>query len=52
MKFRMNTRLEGGENNKGNGVKCVVKDAKGNSETLEADVCLLSIGRKPYTTGL
>jgi len=44
--------LKGGENNKANGVKCNVKNAKGELETLEADICLLSIGRRPYTKGL
>lgn len=48
----MNTRLEGGENNKENGVKCRVTDAKGKTEVLDADICLLSIGRRPYTKGL
>jgi dihydrolipoamide dehydrogenase len=51
MKFKMNTRLEGGVNNKESGVKVTVSSAKGNEE-LEADVVLLSIGRKPYTAGL
>jgi dihydrolipoamide dehydrogenase len=47
----MNARLEGGTNNKEKGVSCVISTEKG-SETLEADVVLLSIGRKPYTAGL
>ena len=51
MKFKMNTRLESGVNNKEAGVKVVLGTAKG-AETLEADVVLLSIGRKPYTAGL
>ena len=51
IKFRMNSRLEGGTNNRENGVQCrVSKDGK--TETLDADVCLLSIGRRPYTAGL
>jgi dihydrolipoamide dehydrogenase len=47
----MNTKLEGGTNNKDKGVKCVVSGPNG-SQTLESDVVLLSIGRKPYTEGL
>ena len=51
MKFKMNSRLESGTNNKENGVKVKITTAKGEEE-LEADVVLLSIGRKPYTAGL
>lgn len=47
----MNSRLEGGVNNRENGVKVDISGEKG-TETLEADVVLLSIGRKPYTGGL
>lgn len=52
IKFRMNSRLEGGTNNRENGVQCRVTGKDGNTETLDADVCLLSIGRRPYTQGL
>lgn len=48
----MNTRLEGGTNNRENGVVCNVTDKNGKTEALDADICLLSIGRKPYTSGL
>lgn len=47
----MNSRLEGGVNNRDKGVKVDISGEKG-TETLEADVVLLSIGRKPYTGGL
>jgi len=51
MKFMVNSRLSSGTNNKEKGVSCVIETPKG-EVTLEADVCLLSIGRKPYTAGL
>lgn len=51
MKFKMNTRLEGGTNNKQNGVKVKLGTEKG-TEEMEADVVLLSIGRRPFTGGL
>lgn len=51
MKFKMNTRLEGGTNNKEKGVTVKLGSEKG-TEEMEADVVLLSIGRKPYTAGL
>lgn len=52
MKFETNSRFLRGENNKEKGVKCVIQGPKGDEKTLEADICLLSIGRKPYTAGL
>ena len=51
LKFKMNTRLEGGVNNKEKGVKVTLGTDKG-KEDMEADVVLLSIGRRPYTGGL
>jgi dihydrolipoamide dehydrogenase len=51
LKFKMNTRLEGGVNNKEKGVKVILGTEKGKEE-MEADVVLLSIGRRPYTGGL
>jgi dihydrolipoamide dehydrogenase len=51
IKFECNTRFISGVNNKENGVKCIVEGAKGQKE-IEADVVLLSIGRRPYTSGL
>lgn len=51
MKIRCNTRLVSGVNNKEKGVSVVVEDSKG-QETINADVVLLSIGRRPFTGGL
>jgi len=51
MKFKVNTRLSSGTNNKENGVSVVLEGPKGKEE-MNADVVLLSIGRKPYTAGL
>ena len=51
MKIRCNTRLISGVNNKEKGVSVVVEDSKG-QETINADVVLLSIGRRPFTGGL
>ena len=52
MKFKLNTKVNSGENT-GETVKLEVESAKnGKKETLEADVCLVAIGRRPYTTGL
>ena len=51
MKFMVNSRLASGTNNKEKGVQCVIETPKG-KETLDADVCLLSIGRRPFTGGL
>lgn len=47
----MNSRLASGTNNKEKGVQAVIEGPKG-KETLDADVILLSIGRKPFTGGL
>lgn len=47
----MNTRLEGGTNNKEKGVICRLGDKNG-VEEVHADICLLSIGRRPFTKGL
>ena len=51
MKFKMNTRLEGGTNNKEKGVTVKLGTEKG-TEEMEADVVLLSIGRRPFTGAL
>ena len=51
MKFMMNTRLESGTNNKEKGVQVVLGTPKG-TETVDTDVVLLSIGRRPFTGGL
>lgn len=47
----MNTGLIGGTNNREKGVSVNLKGPKGEA-TMDADVVLLSIGRKPYTKGL
>jgi dihydrolipoamide dehydrogenase len=51
LKILTNTRFKSGVNNKENGIQCVVEGPKG-EQNLEADVVLLSIGRKAYTSGL
>ncbi|CDS09707.1 Putative Dihydrolipoyl dehydrogenase [Lichtheimia ramosa] len=52
LKFKMGTKVNSAEV-VGEGVKVEVEGAKnGKTETLEADVCLVSIGRRPYTEGL
>ena len=51
LKFKCNTKLASGTNNKENGVKVNLDGPKG-AEEMTADVVLLSIGRKPYTEGL
>jgi dihydrolipoamide dehydrogenase len=52
MKFKLNTKVNSGKR-EGDTVKLEVEAAKGGkAETLEADVCLVAIGRRPYTAGL
>lgn len=52
MKFKLNTKVTNGDAS-GEGVKLDVEAAKGGkAETIEADVCLVAIGRRPYTEGL
>ena len=52
MKFKLNTKVVKGDAS-GDIVKLDVEAAKGGkAETLEAEVCLVAIGRRPYTTGL
>lgn len=51
MKFLLNTRLQGGVNNKERGVQVTLSGANGETK-LDTDVVLLSIGRKPFTEGL
>lgn len=51
MKFELNARLNGGTNNGENGCTASISTPKGD-KTLEADIILLSIGRKPFTGGL
>lgn len=52
LKFKMATKVNGAKV-EGDIVKVEVEASKGgNAETLEADAVLVSIGRRPYTTGL
>lgn len=51
LKFKVNTRLASGVNNKENGVTVKLDGPKGEEE-MTADIVLLSIGRKPFTGGL
>ncbi|CAG9115865.1 hypothetical protein JYU34_016745 [Plutella xylostella] len=52
MNFKLGTKVLGIKK-EGGGVKVDVEAAKGgNKETLDCDVVLVSIGRRPYTTGL
>jgi len=50
--FKLNTKVLGGDAS-GDKIKIEVEAAKGGKkETLEADVLLVAIGRRPYTAGL
>lgn len=52
MKFKLGTKVTGSEV-VGDTVKLSVENVKnGKTEVLESDVCLVSIGRRPYTQGL
>ncbi|KAI8064215.1 dihydrolipoyl dehydrogenase [Gongronella butleri] len=52
LKFKMSTKVNGAKV-EGDVVKVDVEASKGGkAETLEADAVLVSIGRRPYTTGL
>jgi pyruvate/2-oxoglutarate dehydrogenase complex dihydrolipoamide dehydrogenase (E3) component len=52
LKFKLNTKVTSGDPS-GDGVKIEVEAAKGGkNETLDADVVLVAIGRRPYTAGL
>ncbi|KAK4613788.1 Dihydrolipoyl dehydrogenase, mitochondrial [Fulvia fulva] len=52
MKFKLNTKVMSGDDS-GETVKLEVEAAKGGKqETLDADVVLVAIGRRPYTQGL
>ncbi|PIR31805.1 MAG: dihydrolipoyl dehydrogenase [Alphaproteobacteria bacterium CG11_big_fil_rev_8_21_14_0_20_44_7] len=52
IKFKLGTKVTGAEKTK-SGVKLTMEAAKGgNSETMEADVVLVCVGRKAYTENL
>jgi dihydrolipoamide dehydrogenase len=50
--FKLSTKVTGVEKTKSGAKVAVEAAAGGNAETLEADVVLVAIGRKPYTDGL
>ncbi len=50
-KFHMEHRVQGVKNT-GKGVVLTALNKKGEEVTLEADYCLVAVGRKPYTEGL
>lgn len=51
MKFHLKTKVTGAEV-KGDSVLLTAEDSKGKTLELEADRVLVSVGRKPFTTGL
>lgn len=52
LKFKLNTKVLSGDDS-GSGVKLELEAVKGGKkETLDSDVCLVAIGRRPYTAGL
>ncbi len=51
MRFFLSTKVAGIER-KGDGLRVHVEGGKGEQQTLEADVVLVAIGRRPYTDGL
>jgi len=53
LQFALNTKVNSGVNRKGQGVKLNLFNTKDNKEVaLDVDVCLVSIGRHPFTGGL
>jgi len=50
--FQYNSKVTGGSIQNGKGVLTVEPKDGGAAETLTSDVCLVSIGRRPYTEGL
>ncbi|MDC3145808.1 dihydrolipoyl dehydrogenase [Candidatus Pelagibacter sp.] len=51
IKFKLNTKVEKIKKNE-NGVTLEVIDKENKKNNIEADVVLISVGRRPYTTGL
>ena len=52
LKFKLNTKVTKGDNS-GDVVKLDLESAKGGkNESIEAEVCLVAIGRRAYTAGL
>lgn len=52
LKFRLNTKVVGGDVKGGKAAIRVQLKEGGQEEIITSDVCLVAIGRKPYTTGL
>ncbi|KAF8543026.1 hypothetical protein BDD12DRAFT_822527 [Trichophaea hybrida] len=52
MKFKLNTKVTSGDVTDSSIGVNVEASKGGNAETLDADVVLVAIGRRPYTTGL
>jgi len=50
-KFHLQHQVQNVENT-GKGVKLTALDKKGEEVTMEADYCLVAVGRKPFTKGL
>jgi dihydrolipoamide dehydrogenase len=52
LEFRLSTKVTGAKNTKSGVALTVEAAAGGDAETLECDVVLVSIGRRPFTNGL
>jgi len=52
MKFLLSTKVTGVEKKKGGLAASIEPAAGGKSETIEADIVLVAIGRRPFTEGL
>lgn len=53
MQFKLNTKVTSATVKPSGGVEYTIEDAQGgNAQKLEADIMLVSVGRRPYTDGL
>ena len=53
LEFKMNTKVTGATPLSSGGVQVAMEAVKGSKkESVECDVLLVSVGRKPYTSGL
>jgi len=53
MKFKLNTKVTGAEKQADGSYKVAIESAKGGkTDTIDADVILVCVGRRPYTDGL
>ena len=50
--FKLKTKVMGAKKNADGSIEVTVEDAKGKSSTMEADVVLVCVGRRPVTEGL